>query len=215
MSRKLCQGKRCFKSAGAARRSANERQMIPSRVYKCPRCHYHHVTSSKALHADTDQDHRPLDPLEKLQQERFEQARADRKFAQAIERRDFDPVGPHTFSPELTAYTLTRDVHPTTLEVAPGVTILPSPFMVDEIDEHNGPGSTVSADDVHGITAIREWFATPDMGEPLAYTPDEQFESGAPIVLSAEAFDELTHAIENPRPPNEALIELMRDTAVG
>lgn len=185
--RKICQGKRCFKSAGAARRSANEREMIPCRVYKCPRCKLHHVTSSKSLHADTDQDYRDLDPLEKMTQDELDRARGDRKVAQAQARNGtgewfMDANAGVPYVELMTGYTMTANqVH-----------------GIDERDRILAEHALAQADAI----------------EPAAYTPDEEFESGE-LRLSDEAFDEFTRTLEEPPPPSLELIALMHETAVG
>lgn len=86
VSRRMCRGKRRFKSAGAARRSANERGMVPCRVYECDHCDGHHVTSSKVLHHDADQEHRELDEGERWHQDQLDRARGDLKVMQAQDR---------------------------------------------------------------------------------------------------------------------------------
>ncbi len=75
-------GKRRFKSAGAARRSANARGMVPFRVYVCPDCETYHITSSKPLHHDADQPMRDLNACERRYQEEHQQRRAVREAAQ-------------------------------------------------------------------------------------------------------------------------------------
>lgn len=198
--RKICQGKRCFKSAGAARRSASERGMVPCRVYRCPRCKLHHVTSSKPLHADNDQDHRELDPLEKMAQEELDRVRVDRKVAQAVDR-------------------AARASAPAYADQLAGVTA--DQWCLD--DPNVGvpyvelmTGYTMSADQVHGITERDRILAQHELAQacdyPAAYTPDDEFESGV-LVLSDEAFDELTRTLEEPPPPSAELIALMHETA--
>lgn len=46
--------KRIFKSAGQARRSAEQRKMYPCRVYRCPECNGLHITSKRPLSKDVD-----------------------------------------------------------------------------------------------------------------------------------------------------------------
>lgn len=49
----------------------------------------------------------------------------------------------------------------------------------------------------------------------LAYTPDDEWERicrGEPIIVSAEAFDDMTYHLENPRLPTPELVALFRDS---